>query len=288
MKPFKDYAWRSKDGLHLHAREYGTDVGKLPVVCIPGLTRNCRDFEELAPWIAARGRRVLAVDLRGRGQSDRDPVSKRYAPATYAADMAALLASIGAPRALVVGTSLGGLVTMMLAYRMPGIIGGAVINDVGPRIAKAGGARIAGYAGRSAEVKTWAEAAAYARRINGAAFPNYRDADWSTFARRVFKEDAAGGPVLDYDPKIVRVANPVAAWLARPLLWAAFKRLGRCGPVLLVRGALSDILDAPTVRRMQRAAQHMTVVEVANVGHAPMLDEPEARIALAAFFDAAP
>lgn len=282
---FEDRFWTSKDGLRLHAREYGVAQAKLPIVCIPGLTRNCRDFEDLAPWMAARGRRVLAVDLRGRGQSARDPDKRRYRPATYADDIISLLQSIGEPRAVFVGTSLGGLVTMTLAMRRPDLIGGAVLNDVGPRVAGRGLRRIASYVGKTTQLRTWADALAYVKEINAVAFPSYDDERWAIFARRLFKEDESGTPVLDYDPLIFRKAHPLAIWLTAPLIWGAYKRLSQCGPILILRGASSDILDARTVNEMQRLAPNAVAAEVPGVGHAPMLDEPAARLALADYLD---
>lgn len=284
---FRDLTWRGEGDLALYARDYGEAGGRLPVICIPGLTRNARDFEDTAPWIAAQGRRVLAVDLRGRGRSARDPDPRRYNPRVYAKDMEALLAALGAEKALFVGTSLGGLVTMALAARSPRRIGGAVLNDVGPRVAEAGLARIRGYAGKSAPVETWADDAAYAKRINGVAFPDYPDEAWLPVARRLFAE-TDGKPVLDYDPRVFRAPNPVAARLAQPLLWAAFKRLGRTGPVLLVHGQISDIIDDATIDRMKRLAPHLQVAAVPRVGHAPMLNEPAAKAALASYLDSTP
>lgn len=283
---FRSHTWRSPDGLKLHARDYGEGSGRLPVVCIPGLTRNARDFEEVAPWIAAQGRRVLAVDLRGRGGSERDP-KRRYNPRVYADDIAALLASIGAPKALFVGTSLGGVVAMSLAARKPDLVGGAVLNDVGPKVAKAGLDRIRGYVGKSVPVHTWEEAAAYAKRINGIAFPNCDDEQWPRFARRMFREEN-GQPVLDYDPAVFSPPNRFLIWLTRPLVWAAFKKLAKAGPLLLVHGELTDVIDADTIERMQRLAPTLRSAAVPGVGHAPLLTEPAAREALAAFFEAAP
>jgi len=191
-------------------------------------------------------------------------------------------------KAIFVGTSLGGLVTMTLAARHRRLIGGAVLNDVGPSIAKAGLARIRSYAGKRAPVQTWAEAAAYAKQTNGVAFPDYSDEDWATFARRIFREGDGGRPELDYDPHIFKAAHPLAIWLTQPLVWAAFKRLGKAGPLLLVHGQLTDILDTATIARMQIAAPGMTAAAVPRVGHAPMLSEPAARDALAAFLERAP
>lgn len=281
-----DFTWRSRDGLKLYARRYGVSSSKLPVVCIPGLTRNAKDFDIVAPWIAGLGRDVIAVDLRGRGCSDRDPNPKRYSPKTYADDMARLLDEIGAAKALFVGTSLGGLVTMSLALAQPARIGGAVINDVAPRVAKAGLARIRSYAGKTAPVNTWADAAAYAKRTNGIAFPDAAESFWDDLARRTFREEN-GRPVLDYDPLIFQAPNPIVSLIAGPILWSAFRRLGRAGPLLLVKGELTDIIDATTIAQMKRLAPSMRVASVPRVGHAPNLDEPEARAAMQSFFETA-
>lgn len=288
LASWTEHRWTGEGGLSLFSRVCGeTQGGKLPVLCIPGLTRNARDFEDVAPWIAARGRRVFAVDLRGRGQSDRDPNAKRYNPKTYAEDMVALLKSIGARNAIFVGTSLGGLVTMALAASRPDVIGGAVVNDVGPAVAKAGLARIRSYAGKTAAVTTWADAAAYAKAINGVAFPDVPDETWAIVARRLFRDDG-GRPVLDYDPLIFRAPNPIVAWLAGPLLWSAFAKLGRAGPLLLIRGELTDVLDARTIARMKLTAPRMSEAAVPRVGHAPTLSEREAQDAMANFFEMAP
>lgn len=286
-EPFRVHEWRSADGLRLYSRDYGAGSGKLPVVCIPGLTRNSRDFEDVAPAIAALGRRVLAVDLRGRGKSDRSADPRQYSPRVYADDMAALLNSIGAKRAIFVGTSLGGLVTMTLAMRQPQLIGGAILNDVGPEVGKAGLARIRTYAGKGAPVETWADAAAYVKRTNGVAFPDMPDDAWLSFSKRLFR-DENGKPVIDYDPGIARTTNPLVAWLATRLLWPAFRRLAGLGPILLVHGAQSDIIEAGTIARMKATAPHLRVAAIPRVGHAPMLTEPAARDAIAAFLKEAP
>lgn len=284
---FRAHEWRSADGLNLFARDYAGNSEKLPVICIPGLTRNSRDFEDVAPAIAAQGRRVLAVDLRGRGRSDRSSDPKTYSPRTYAEDMTALLASIGAKRAIFIGTSLGGLVTMTLAVRNPEMIGGSILNDVGPEVGKAGLARIRGYAGKGAPVQSWEDAAAYVKRTNGVAFPDYPDDAWMSFARKLFR-DEGGKPVIDYDPGIARSAGPIVSWLATRLLWPAFKRLSKTGPILLVHGDQSDIIEAGTIARMKRVAPHLTVAAVPRVGHAPMLTEPVAREAIARLLREAP
>ncbi len=289
MIEIRELTWRSQDGLNLFARDHGnTESSKLPVICVPGLTRNSRDFEEVAPWIASMGRRVIAVDLRGRGRSDRDPNPKRYKPPTYAADVVALLDSLKLPRALFVGTSLGGIVTMALAGQHLDRIGGAVLNDVGPVIAKAGLKRIAGYAGQTPQVNSWADAVAYAKHTGGVAFPRYTDADWAVFVRRIFREAEGGRPVLECDPGVFQPMHPLLVWLLTPLVWSLFRKLTTGRPTLLVRGALSDVLDAPTAARMRNEAPSLAYVEVDEVGHAPTLSEAQAKQALARFFAEAP
>ena len=173
MTAFTDFFWTSHEGLPLHARDYAP-VGEstsLPVICIHGLTRNARDFEDLAPRIAATGRRVLAVDVRGRGLSARDPNPMNYHPGTYAADVVSLLQAAGIERAVFIGTSMGGLITMVLTSILPQAIAAAVLNDVGPELSPVGLARIAGYTGMASRFETWDDAVAYAKAINEATFP---------------------------------------------------------------------------------------------------------------------
>jgi pimeloyl-ACP methyl ester carboxylesterase len=280
-----DRWWTSKDGLKLYARDYAGAEGaaRLPVICIHGLTRNSRDFEAVAPYLAASGRRVLAVDVRGRGRSAYDPKPMNYHPATYAKDILALLDQAGISRAVFVGTSMGGLITMVVTAFRSRAIAGAVLNDVGPVVSPVGLARIASYVGKGSPVQTWDDAAGYVRTNNQAAFPHYGDDDWLTFARRCFREDATGKPVLDYDPDIavpMRAAGPKA--LAANL-WPMFRKLARRAPLMVVRGETSDILDAAIARKMRDAAPRMGFTEIPGVGHAPMLDEPAAKDAILTF-----
>jgi pimeloyl-ACP methyl ester carboxylesterase len=284
----KDLTWQSFDGLELFAREYGKPGPKLPVICMHGVTRNSHDFEDLAPWIAGHGRHVIAVDFRGRGRSSWKGDPRRYAVRVYAEDIVRLLKTIGAPRALFVGTSMGGRVAMILAARHKALVGGAVLNDIGPHIGREGLKRIASYVGKPAPVRSWADAATYARQTNGHAFPSYEARDWEVFARRLFREDAAGVPALDYDPRIFRRWPMWVLRLNEWLDWRAFKRLARCGELLLIRGETSGLLEPATAARMARLAPKMRLIEVPQVGHAPMLSEPEARAAIAAFLDRAP
>lgn len=287
---FTERRWTSADGLSLYARDYAGAAGpaKLPVIAIHGLTRNSADFEGIAPLIAATGRRVLAIDVRGRGQSDRAPDPMTYQPATYAQDVLALLQQAGIEKAVFMGTSMGGLITMALAAIRSKVIAGAIINDVGPEVAKEGLARIAAYSGQPVDTPTWADAAAYAEKINAVAFPHYKAKDWDAFARRTFIEGTEGAPILNYDPDIavpIRAAGPKALV---PNLWPMFGKLTRGRPVLLVRGATSDLLSEEIAARMRKRAPRMDFVEVPNVGHAPMLDEPEARAAIFPFLGELP
>jgi pimeloyl-ACP methyl ester carboxylesterase len=293
---FADRFWTAPGpgGLRLHARDYAAASGeaRAPVVCLHGLTRNARDFEALAPHITARGRRVLALDVRGRGQSAWDPDPTRYVPVTYAADVLALLDALAIARAVFVGTSMGGLITMTVGAMRPGAVAAAVINDVGPELAPEGVKRIMGFAGQGTPVRSWADAAAYAERVNAVAFPHYGPRQWEAFARRLFAEKD-GAPVLDYDPAIAKAFAPPPppaegqAPPPPPDLWPLFKGLaGR--PLLTLRGGISDLLSPDILARMREAIPDMAAVEVPGVGHAPMLDEPEALKAIDALLETAP
>ena len=281
MADFAWRTWRGADGARLMARDYPTvaEVGRAPAICLHGLTRNSRDFEVVAPWIARLGRRVLAPDVRGRGRSAYAANPAAYQPATYAADVLSLIDALDFARVVVVGTSMGGLIAMMLASIAPERLAGVVLNDIGPELSPTGLARIASYAGVSPDVADWPAAAAYAKAINGVAFPNYGDADWAAFARRIFREEG-GRPVLDYDPRITEPFRQAAGQPA-PDLWPLFDKLAALDvPLLLVRGALSDLLGADVAAAMRARAPQMAYVEVPNVGHAPMLSEAPARAAI--------
>lgn len=290
MTAYADRRWTSADGLSLYARDHAPASGpaKLPVIAIHGLTRNSADFERIAPLIAASGRRVLAVDVRGRGKSDRAPDPMTYQPATYAQDMLALLNQAGIERAVFLGTSMGGLITMALAAIRSKVIAGAIINDVGPEVAREGLMRIAAYSGQPVDTPTWAEAAAYAKRINEVAFPHYKKADWDAFARRIFTEGPEGAPILNYDPDIAVPIKAAGAKALVPNLWPMFSRLTKGRPVLLVRGGNSDLLSEAIATKMRKRAPRMDYVEVPGVGHAPMLDEAEAKAAIFPFLGELP
>lgn len=285
---FAERYWRSRDGLDLYLRDYpaGSGPARLPVICLHGLTRTSRDFEHVAPAIAARGRAVLVPDTRGRGRSARDPDPMNYQVKTYARDVLAMMDAIGLRRAVFVGTSMGGLITMAVAALRSEAVAAAILNDVGPEISPDGLRRIAGYAGTQVELRTWDDAVARVRQTMGPAFPDYDEKDWEAFARRSFAVRPDGGPVLDYD---LDIAKPIKAGRIKTssrIAWFMFRRLARRRPTLLVRGGISDLITAEIAGRMQRAAPKLGIVEVPRIGHAPMLTEPAAREAMDRFLDA--
>ena len=282
-----DLTWKGEGGLPLYARDYAGSGGpaRCPVVCIHGLTRNSGDFEDVAPWIAARGRRVIAVDVRGRGRSARDPQPERYHPRVYAADMLKLLDEAGIARAVFVGTSMGGIITMAIAAKRLDAIAAAVLNDVGPIIGMQGLERIKNYVGKAPEVRSWDEAAAYIKSINGVAFPDNTPEEWLRWARRTFRASEDGRIALDYDPKIAAAIQGTKLKPTSLIAKFLYRRLARNRPTLLVRGGVSDIVGPAEADYMRRTAPTLRYAEVPGVGHAPMLTEPAARTALASFLD---
>jgi pimeloyl-ACP methyl ester carboxylesterase len=262
------------DGRRLHCVRYGRPGGRVAVVCLPGLTRNNRDFEDVAPRLAV-DREVVAVSLRGRGRSDVDPSGGSYALDVYVDDVVAVLDQLGLARVVLVGTSLGGLTSLWFAARHPHRVAGVVLNDVGPELQAEGLARIRSYAGKLPPVSSWEEAAAQARSIGEAAFPDWTDADWERAARQRYRE--RGGMVeADHDPAVA------SGRLSDEDPWYVFA-VSAGIPMLLLRGELTDLLAPSTVERMRAFHPGLEVVEVPVRGHAPMLDEPVAIAALTDF-----
>jgi pimeloyl-ACP methyl ester carboxylesterase len=277
MAAWRDGYWWSNDGLRLHYRDFPGPDGKPPIICIPGLTRNARDFEAVADRLAGNWR-VICVDLRGRGDSDyaRDPAS--YVPPTYARDLAALVDQERLDRFVAVGTSLGGLVTMLYAASHRDRLAAAVINDIGPEVSAEGIARIRGYVGQGRSFETWMHAARALQESQDAIYPDYEVGDWLAMAKRVMTLGSNGRIVFDYDMKI---AEPFAAAdsAAPPDLWPLWRALaGR--PLLVVRGEHSDILSREVAERMLAEAPGAELAVVPRVGHAPTLGEPEAAEAI--------
>ncbi len=278
MAAYENRYWWSNDGLRLHARDYpardpAKAKGRPPILCIPGLTRNARDFDTLAARLSGEWR-VIAVDLRGRGESGyaKDPMS--YVPLVYVQDIEKLLGEIGCGRYVAIGTSLGGIVTMLMAGTAREKIAGAVLNDIGPDVDPAGLARIRSYVGRSSSWPTWMHAARAVADANGDTYPGCAIDDWLGMAKRLYRLNASGRIVLDYDMKIAEPFR-VPGNEAGPDMWRALERLAGV-PMLIVRGERSDILSAPVAERMQAALPQADLVTIADTGHAPTLDEPEA------------
>lgn len=279
MSAWREGWFEGAGGPRLFYRDYPGAPGATPVLCLPGLTRTARDFAPLAEKLAPR-RRVICPDMRGRGRSAHDPDPKNYHPAVEAGDALALLDRLGLERAAFVGTSRGGILTMLIAAAAPQRVAAAVLNDIGPRIEAAGLRRIAeGLRAPPAPLAGWDAAAAATRAEQSAQFPRLTDAEWRAFARRLYAEGEAG-PARDYDP---RLFEGVAAALseATPELWPQFEALaGR--PVLAIRGARSDILSAETLAEMQARLPEMRALTLEERGHCPFLDEPEAVAAIEA------
>jgi pimeloyl-ACP methyl ester carboxylesterase len=264
-----DYWYDSRDGLRLYSRVYAGPSPQAPVVlCLHGLMRNGRDFAALATHLAQR-HRVLVPDVRGRGLSARDPDSSRYRIDTYLEDVQELLRGLGVTQLAVIGTSMGGLMGMMLGWLQPGLVTALVLNDVGPQLDPRGLERIRGYAGRAPPVSSWAEAVAQVRHTYSTAWPDLSAARWEEVARLSYRADAHGVPAEDADPA---VADALRGNTLSPDLWPLWQGLARL-PALVIRGAHSDLLSEATLARMQREKPELAVLTVANRGHAPLLDE---------------
>jgi pimeloyl-ACP methyl ester carboxylesterase len=273
------------DGLRLHVRDYGDRrPHRLPVVCLPGLSRTAEDFDVLATALAsyaATPRRVLALDLRGRGLSDYDRNPKNYAVAVELADVIAVLVACGTLPAIFVGTSRGGLITMMLAAKQPGAIAGAVLNDIGPVIEPRGLIRIKGYVGKLPEPRSFEEAAEILRRVAAAQFPNLEAADWMAMAKRGWREQK-GRLVTTYDKALALGLATVNPDKPIPTMWKEFEALTQV-PVMAIRGANSDLLAPETLEAMKARHPDMDAVEVPDQGHAPLLAEPDIIAKIAQF-----
>jgi pimeloyl-ACP methyl ester carboxylesterase len=272
--------WVSHDGLKLYTRVYpGPRPSAGSVLCLHGLTRNSRDFEDLAPHLQHRYR-VIVPDVRGRGLSARDPNPQNYQPAIYLQDILSLLDSVEAQRVAVIGTSMGGLLAMMLAVGSRDRVSGVVLNDMGPEVDPAGLERIKGYAGRLPPPKNWDDAVAQTQTVFGNAWPNLSAERWSALTRRGYREDEKGALNVDADPMIGEMLR--AAPSATANLWPFWKAL-RGTPMLAIRGAQSDILSAATFAKMKAENPELKQLEVAQRGHVPLLDEPECVAAIDAF-----
>lgn len=278
---YVDRFWDSPDGLKLHFRDYPAKnpdgMGRVPVLCMHGLTRNARDFTGLAEHLSAT-RRVIVPEMRGRGDSEYAKDSATYNPLTYVGDVQALLAQEEIGRFIAVGTSLGGLMTMILATIDNAKISAAVLNDIGPVIDPEGINRIREYVGQGRSYPSWMHAARALQEVHSSSHPKFGIDEWLDMAKRGMVVQQNGRIGYDYD---MTIAEPFQQddGAAPANLWPALEALaGR--PLLFVRGALSDLLTEATLAEMQKRLPHAQSVTIADVGHAPLLEEPEALAAI--------
>ncbi|HEU0310412.1 MAG TPA: alpha/beta hydrolase [Sphingomicrobium sp.] len=277
MPSWTDRFWYSAEGLRLHYRDYEGPRDKPPILCLPGLTRNARDFEPVAERYAGKWR-VICVDLRGRGLSDSDPDPSRYTPHYYVADILKLLDQEGIADAIFFGTSLGGICTMLFASTDADRIAGAILNDIGPEIDEAGIDRISGYVGREVAFESWDQAVTVLAERNRDVFPKWGAGEWERFAHRIMYE-APDGIRFQYD---MRIAENFRAATEGPqgANWHLYEALGG-RPVLILRGERSDLLSADVAQKMvERLNGDAELVVVPDVGHTPNLEEPEAQVAM--------
>lgn len=290
-----EHRYTSHDGLSLFYREFGQ--GKDTIICLPGLTRNSKDFHDLATWLSGRYR-VLCLDLRGRGQSGWDPKWRNYHSGTYVRDTWKLMDELGIEKFIVIGTSLGGLMAMIMAAQQPQRLSAIVLNDIGPELDPVGHARILTYAGKQGIVNNWAEAAERCRESYGLALPNMPLDFWSAFARKTYRVSIDGTLELDMDLKIGQAfrssarAGRVLTMLRKLGIlrriadvpidpWESFRAVSM--PCLVLRGGISDILSEEIVDRMAAVKPDLVRATIPNRGHAPLLDEPPALAAIDAF-----
>jgi pimeloyl-ACP methyl ester carboxylesterase len=268
-KSYRDIFWESDDGLKLHAWDYPSDSGKTPVICIPGLTRNARDFRHLGA-VFNGDRRILMVDLRGRGASEYAKESSTYNPKQYVSDIIMLMEELDIPKAIFFGTSLGGIVTMLLARTEPARVAGALLNDIGPELDQTGLDRIASNVGQGRSFDTWAHAGRDMAENGNDIFPDFTLKDWIAFAKKVYRMNSSGRIKLDYDMKISEPFDGKGG--GSGALWHALENMKDI-PTLILRGELSDLFSEQTAHKMLQKLDKGELVTVPRVGHAPTLEE---------------
>jgi pimeloyl-ACP methyl ester carboxylesterase len=285
---WQDIYYSSFDDLRLYVRHYPAPDTKLrTVICLPGLTRNSKDFHVLAAYLAKhpqRPRHVYCFDYRGRGRSQYDRHWRNYTPLIELIDVLDFLTAQGLHKVGIVGTSRGGIIAMLMAALKPTAMGPVVLNDIGPVIETRGLARITSYVANMPAPKTWPAAATVLREMNERAFPAFSDAEWEDIAKDLFDE-RKGRPVRAFDRKLARTLRTTNLSRPAPNLWPQFIALGQM-PAFVVRGANSDVLSAKTLEAMIECHPNLRAMTVPDQGHAPVLKEPETVEAIGSFFAA--
>lgn len=283
---FVERRFSAPDGLTLSARIYGEHIGGMPVVCLPGLTRNARDFHDLAVHLsrdARPPRKVVAFDYRGRGRSVYDPNWKNYDLVIEAGDVLAGLTALGIEHAGFIGTSRGGLIIFLLAAMRPSALRAVVLNDIGPVIEGAGLAQIRAYLERAPTASSFDEAAKILNAAHGAAFPALVEADWARMAYAIYRQD--GGKLRpDFDPNLMKTLKSIDLSAPLPVFWPQFRGLGAV-PVLAIRGETSMLLSRETLAEMRKRHGNIETITVAGQGHAPMLETGDLPKRIEAFLE---
>lgn len=286
MSTFKDVYCQSSDGLRLHARDYAAvrESGALPVLCLPGLTRTTEDFDVLSAALASDAkapRRVVAIDYRGRGLSDHDPDPAKYAVPVEAGDVQAVAASLGISRAILIGTSRGGMIAMVLSATQPTLVAGVVFNDIGPALEIGGLVRIKEYIARDTLPTNWDEAVQGIKALFGRDFPNLTDADWLAWARRSY-HDRDGALARTHDPALKAAFAGIDPASPPPPAWKLFDKMAPT-PIMLIHGGRSDLLSRQGVADTMARRAGIELVEVPDEGHAPLLADAPTVSRIAAF-----
>ncbi|TCN30837.1 alpha/beta fold hydrolase [Sinorhizobium americanum] len=285
---FREHYLHARDGLRLYGRCYGSEVigrdEKTPIVCLPGLTRNSRDFHHLAAFLASPdggSHPVVTLDYRGRGQSERDSDKSRYTIAIEAGDVVAACAHFGISKATFIGTSRGGLILHHLITSAPALIGRVVLNDIGPVIEIEGLLRIRDYLNAPARPSSWADAPDLLQRLHGPDFPRLGPQDWREMADAIYR-DVGGVPMADFDPAIAAQLRGLTSEAVLPSLWPQFDAFADT-PIMVIRGEHSRLLSAATVQEMARRHSGLIAITAPGQGHAPLLHVDGLKDEIAAF-----
>ncbi len=283
---FSEVIYDAPDKLTLYARVYqpASETENLPLICLPGLTRNSRDFHELALILATHPdnpRKVVTFDYRGRGQSAYDPEWKNYNIRVEAGDVLAGLKALDIDEAVFLGTSRGGFIIHVLAVIAPQILKGVILNDIGPEIVSKGLQQISDYLSKSQSPRDWQQAANLQKAVHSEAFPALGDADWDRFARAIYRGDN-GTIRSDYDPNLLKTLEGIDFSAKLPDLWAQFELL-KALPLLVIRGENTTLLAQETVDEMMRRHPTLQFIHVSGQGHAPLLETGQLPELIAAF-----